>query len=264
MNRRNFIKRGLLYIPTVSIFVPTVVNATSRRKMLLAKRAIAAGGGGGGACPSGLQVSYKGENDLVDSQSGLDLTDDFTNVAYGTGHIGNAFSFDGTTFIRLSAADNAAFSFGAGVAKSFAFWAYWNTSTDFQTLFFKGDYGGGNEEYFFYRNASNYAEFALYNGGTPQAITSSPDTIPDTTWTFIVIMYDGAGTATISINDGTPRNTTSLSDGDNTGGNFFMGMSAAGTRFNGLIDEFQIYNKVLTAPEIATLYAAGAGKSCPA
>lgn len=48
MNRRNFIKKGLLYVPTVGIFVPSLAQAASRRAMLEAKRL--SGGGGGGGC----------------------------------------------------------------------------------------------------------------------------------------------------------------------------------------------------------------------
>lgn len=47
MNRRNFIKKGLLYIPTVSIFVPTVLQAASRRRAILAAKRPVGGGGAG-------------------------------------------------------------------------------------------------------------------------------------------------------------------------------------------------------------------------
>lgn len=72
MNRRAWIKKGIFVIPTVSIFVPTLIRGQAsmlkNSSYLASLKAQAAGGGGGGgfAEVAGVKASG-GNNNLVDS-----------------------------------------------------------------------------------------------------------------------------------------------------------------------------------------------------
>lgn len=83
MNRRNFIKKGLLYISTVSIFVPSLVQAASRRRAILASKKVI-GGGGGGPTNNHLKTIVAGVYvyDSVDNLPGAAAT---LTITGGTG-----------------------------------------------------------------------------------------------------------------------------------------------------------------------------------
>lgn len=229
-------------------------------ELLAIEPRIAAGGGGG--CPSGLAVSWKGEN-LNDSQGSHTLDDPFTDVTFSAAKINNGLEFDGSSFIRVDAADSASLSMGAGVAKSWSFWVKFDTLTDFTYLFFLGTYGGGDEQWECYLNATDQIVFQIYDsGGAAQPVISTP-TVSAGTFAHVVVTYDGAGSLKIYINGGAP-DTASISDGRDTAATFHMGMNSGGNgRFDGILDEIQIYTKELSAAEVASLYNSGSGRSCP-
>jgi hypothetical protein len=214
-----------------------------------------------GDCPADLAHSWKGNSSLADAQGGIDLTAGF-GVNYGGGKVGNGFSFDGSTFVRLDAADSASLSMGAGVAKSVSLWVKFNGMTAFQYLFFKGDYGGGNEEWECYLNATSNIVFQVYKpGGEAQQVISTVQLASGTT-NHLAFTYDGAGAAVLYVN-GTSTAAT-FQDGTNTTAGLFVGMNNGGNgRLNGVLDEFQIYTRSLSSGEVATLRNNDAGRSCP-
>jgi len=71
-------------------------------------------------------------------------------------------------------------------------------------------------------------------------------------WTFIAFTYDGTNSIGY---------INSVSDNESSGGTtefnrFRIGRNRSGsTYFSGAIDELRIYNRALTASEIASLYA---------
>jgi hypothetical protein len=214
-----------------------------------------------GDCPADIAHSWKGNSSLADAQGGIDLIAGF-GVNYGGGKVGNGFSFDGSSFYRLDAADSAGLSMGVGVEKSVSGWIRFNAMTAFQTLFFKGDYGGGNEEFDIFLNATSNLVFNVYKpGGEAQPVASTVQLAAGATNHF-VFTYDGAGNAKIYVN-GTVANVT-IEDGTNTASGFFIGMNSGGNwKINGVLDELQIYTRELTAGEVAALRNNDAGRSCP-
>ncbi len=106
------------------------------------------------------------------------------------------------------------------------------------------------------------------NGATQYIMAvSAGGSVPRNKWTHIVVTVDGSGNSmylngakiTPTYNKGTASVTSffsTVSDPDT----FRIGMlniSTTDTFYKGLIDEVRIYNRALTAAEVATLYKAG-------
>lgn len=100
------------------------------------------------------------------------------------------------------------------------------------------------------------------SGGTANSFTSSKQ-ISDNKWHLITLTYDQSvsGNATLYI-DGVLDTANPNSDvwASFTGQPIQIGlMSASGLRnYNGLLDDVRVYNRVLTAGEVSTLYNTGA------
>ena len=207
----------------------------------------------------------------VDSTTAnVDLTDNNT-VLFATGIQGNAAQFEEDTFEYLSAATSSDLIITGDL--SVAFWYKHETDLSNNTgwyVLFRGIDGGN----------SSYAIQHFINVGTPQWIflgfTAAAPTnninlrmnFTHTAGTFyhVVITYDTSETQTELFIDGTSITTTTNAGlTDLNGGNLELHMGSSpvpSEHFDGLLDEFGIWSKVLTQSEINDLYNGGLGVSC--
>ena len=188
-----------------------------------------------------------GENDLSDHNT----------VLYGDGRKSYAADFERDESEFLSVADNEDFSLG---------------DQDF-TLggWVKAESLAGSNKYIFakqdayrlyYDSTADRLKFTV-TGGT----SVTPDSAPSTdTWYFVVVWHDSVNDQiAMQVNDGTVFTTahsTGVTDNDH---DFALGgyvQSGSGSdQWDGLIDEFFFYSRVLTADECAWLYNGGAGRT---
>lgn len=127
-----------------------------------------------------------------------------------------------------------------------------------QCIVEKWDAGPANG-YFLRLNASNYLAFNVFSGTTSYGIDSSPRAIPGGMWTHVAGVYDGTG-LTMYHNDsggnGEPDPTALSPATAPTAGTTTLqiGKDYGANAFGGNIDEVRLYDRALSAAEIAILY----------
>lgn len=200
--------------------------------------------------PFGNIVSYwnfnSNSNDQVGSNNGSD-----TDVSYVSGLVSNAASFNGTSSkIRVPDSDDLSFP---STSFSISFWVYLNTTGVNQ--FFYGKRTLSVAEYQF-GYVSGELRFRLFGGTTANLLKfDQAYSLSVSTWYHIVVTYDNANLKLIV--DGANVPITQTTSGTFTGSQnttaplmISQAYENAVEWFDGLIDEFSIFNTDLSLPQI--------------
>lgn len=203
---------------------------------------------------------------FVDMYVGHDLTN--SGAAYGAvGQIGNAADFEDGENDHATRSDHVDFSFtdGAGTDEAFSV-SFWfkpeSVGSDF--LFAKasssnGEYYGGI--------VSNKARFHIYDANFANYLdaSSTEDDLTAGNWYHVVMTYDGSELDTgleIYVNNDL-QTVTRTSSGYTGMGNealdFTIARRDSDTTLDsdGIFDDFGVWNRELTAAEVASIYANG-------
>lgn len=190
---------------------------------------------------TGLMDTYELNANLLDS-TGTQHGSGTGGPVYGSGRYDKALVFDAVDdFVTLPApvANYSAITLAARVK--------WNGGANWQRIF---DFGNGTNQYLFL--APN-GRFAIKNGGAEQTLDISP--LPVGEWVHVAVTL-GANSGKLYVN-GALASTAAITI---TPANFnptlnYLGKSQypADPLFNGTIDDFRIYNRVLSAAEVAAL-----------
>ena len=183
-----------------------------------------------------------------------------TNGDYSAGKVQTwAGAFDGSSTYVYLGTTSTAFNFSGNVSETA--WIQTTKNNEWIATF-------QNNNPLFYMEVGSTTvtgashKFVVYlrtNAGTV-AIFNGVTTVDDGNWHFvgfsrnvstqIVALYvDGKVDATSTYSDTGPITTT--------GGNHTIGNTYSGFDFLGLINDVRVYNRVLSAQEIAALYSAG-------
>ena len=199
---------------------------------------------------SGLIAWWKAEDNAYDSVGGNNGTP-MNGATYGTGRVGQAFSFDGVNdYVEMPNSDSL--NFGANQPMSINMWVKRTSTSGSQIIFAKRPGCGAQVHYQLqWYEPNNWMTFCSTNG-FDNGVTTTVDKLPLNTWTFISITYDGA-MATMYIN-GNPVASHAMSF-DPVSVPLRLGgePSCGGQLFGGLIDEVKIFNRALSAAEVAKL-----------
>jgi hypothetical protein len=172
------------------------------------------------------------------------------------GKRGKALSFASSSFQYVDISDNAALT-PASITVSA--WvkptALPASSGDIIAIIAKRD-GGGTGGYILelYNNSGNQQIYWLAAGGTNPL--NFNNTLPVGVWSHIVITQ--SGTAGEMYLNGVSLGTATVDAIANVAVNLKIGARADGKYFDGSIDEVRIYNRALSATEVAALYNSGA------
>jgi len=133
-----------------------------------------------------------------------------------------------------------------------AAWVLWNGGGNWQRIF---DFGNGTGQYLFLtpRSAAGTLRFAIKNGGAEQALETSP--LPIGQWNHVAVTING-NTGSLYVNGvlaATSENVTIHPSDFNPVNNYIGKSQWPDPLFNGLIDEFLIYNYALSSAQIAEL-----------
>ncbi|MEI6346151.1 MAG: LamG domain-containing protein [bacterium] len=164
-----------------------------------------------------------------------------------SGKVGQALSFDGSTaYISLPNLDRQA-------PLTWSFWVKRARLGQANEDFFGGDSSGA---WGFGFNADN--TMFLTNVGINSV--SSTGAIADTDWHHIVVTYDGSDVSFYF--DGVLDSALSYSSGtyNSSGAAYAIGRVNVSAYFEGRLDEVRMYDRVLAAPEVRTLYQDSAAK----
>ena len=165
---------------------------------------------------------------------------------YSAGKIGLGLSLDGTDdYLTLP----------AGIAKSseitIAAWMMWNGSSIWQRLF---DFGNGTSEYFFLtpKSTSNRMAFTIrWNGIENTVDTAMPGA---GVWTHVAVTIGGGNMKLFVNGSQAASGATALRPSDIQPATNYLGKSQwPDPMFSGRVDEFLVFNRALTAGEIAML-----------
>jgi YVTN family beta-propeller protein len=212
--------------------------------------------GGAGKCKpcvaslSGMISWWAGEGDASDVIDGNDGALQ-NGAAFAEGLAGQAFRFDGADdYVEIPHSDSL--NLGPNQPMSVNLWVKRTSASGSQIIFAKGAGCGSQVHYQLqWYEPGNWLWFGS-TGGLANGVATTADKLPMDTWTFISITFDGA-IATLYIN-GAPVASHAMSFDPapvplRLGGE----PDCAGQLFGGLIDEAIIYNRVLSAEEIARL-----------
>ncbi|MES2474968.1 MAG: LamG-like jellyroll fold domain-containing protein [Verrucomicrobiota bacterium] len=190
---------------------------------------------------TGLMATYEMNSNLFDTTAAQHGTGN-GGLVYGNGRYDRAVVLDGMDdFVALPSAvtNHSAITIAARVK--------WNGGANWQRIF---DFGNGTSQYLFL--APN-GRFAIKNGGAEQILETSA--LPVGEWVHVAVSL-GANTGNLYVN-GALANTAAITLHP---ANFnptlnYLGKSQypADPLFNGTIDDFRIYNRVLTGAEVAIL-----------
>jgi hypothetical protein len=193
------------------------------------------------------------------------LTDNNT-VGQVAGIIGNAAFFVAADSRYLSHVDSADLSTG-NIDFTIAGW-FKATSLDVDSTLASQWLATGNQRSWrlWFHSAIGKMEFEVSDDGvTASAAVASSFGLPSTNvWHFIAGWHDSVNnTINISINNGLPTTLSyALGTFDSTG-TFDLGARGAGTNpWDGALDAFGFWKKVLTGSELTELYNLGNGKQC--
>ncbi len=108
---------------------------------------------------------------------------------------------------------------------------------------------------------SSVVNFTTGSDGTADGMSSTAGALPDQTWVHVAGVYDPAAPAPqkkLYINgmlNASKVNTRSLVYDTTATGDLYLGQNSRGAYFNGWVDDVRIYNRALSASEVAALAA---------
>lgn len=207
--------------------------------------------------PDGLLAHWRGA-DITDSAGGLTLT-----AMNGAGHalarIGKGFQFDGNDdhFARTAI---ASLPVGAA-ARTVLLWA--KTPRDLvnatESALFQ--YGSESDSHMFGLITSGNAPGRLYFYGHNADLAGSTVLRPDT-WYHLGVSYDGSNVS-VYVDGVAEASAARVLDTVPSAEGLNIGRRWPATRWQGLIDDVQVYARALDAAEIAAIHRAGGAGLCP-
>jgi Concanavalin A-like lectin/glucanases superfamily len=224
--------------------------------------------GGRSTLLNGLRVYYK-LGDLTDS-SGNSLT--LTNhggVTFTAGKVNNAANFVSASTQYLSHADAAPFQMGTGDF-SYALWIKFTATGTHAVL----DYGQAGNTAGYATDAVDFGsgavgfQIALSDGSRANYpfINTTHHNFNDGNWHLLVVTCSRSGNMVAYVDnvvEGSVSTSTATGSVNSTHG-FALGADYFGTYlFDGSLDEFGLWNRVLTSTEITHLWNGGAGTTYP-
>ncbi|MFA9262145.1 MAG: LamG-like jellyroll fold domain-containing protein [Undibacterium sp.] len=210
---------------------------------------------GTGRLDSGLKAYYP-----LDNGSGTTATDASTNGNNGTltngptwttGQIGGAVTFDGSDdYVGLPAK-----VFGILPRGTASFWVKGTNYTAGQHFIYEE--GAGFNNFAAVWPDSSSSSMTL-NVGSNTAINTTKTNFSTGTWYQIAINWDGT-TANVYVNGVLDKSVAHGYSASTTSGGLpqigrYLAGGSGGGYFNGSVDEFRVYNRVLSADEVGELY----------
>lgn len=197
--------------------------------------------------PKPIVYEFEGNANSSDGSANGTVTG---TPAYVDGVVGQAIQLNGTSSYVTLPAEHPMSDYEAITIST---WVKWNGGSNWQRIF---DFGKGTSNYMFLTpKRGTLMRFAIINGGS-EKVLDTPQ-LPVGQWTHVALTLGGGG-ATLYVN-GEAKATNSnvaIKPSDFAPNLNYIGKSqfASDPLFNGLIDEFSIYDYALSAAEIERVY----------
>ncbi len=195
--------------------------------------------------PTTGSLLYQFENNLTDTCGLQNATVTAGSETYRTGKFGNAFDFDGSTYLSISSALPFSSSF------SLSLWIYLDVTPSLSGIYFGGGYTGAGNGIAFYMNG---VAIDIYTSGQAQMF-GTQGSLSLNTWHNVVI------TRTYNTNwklylDGNLLATQTSYDltTDLSGTVQYLGANAGSYYFDGGMDQVRVFPSALTDNQVKLLY----------
>lgn len=205
---------------------------------------------------------------------GYDLTDNNStgNVASVNAQMGKGSTFVAASNNYLNRSHSSVANLVQTAGFTLTTWVNLTSKTIQMAIISKGSIGAASGNYSIaYIQSTDRFRAAVRVSGTVTLSANNFGSPSTGTWYFICVTVSAPGTLSISVNNGT-ANTTAISAPltNSTTNDFLIGsatdasnVEVAVNALNGSVDGVGFWNRILTASEIARLYAAGNGRQIP-
>lgn len=204
--------------------------------------------------------SYPGTGTTVNSLATPNLPGTMSNITYTSPY----FSYNGTSS-QISVADNSALEPGSGDWTMEA-WVYLSNNVGGKTILGRFNNGGGSADVSYSMRISNANAFAQMGDGSGNYINSTSYIMSLNTWTHIMYVWKNIATNTLEtyINGASIGSVShSLSSILNSTNPLYIGSYNGGEYsqwMNGRVGVTRLYNRALSAAEVAQNYNATKSK----
>ena len=169
-----------------------------------------------------------------------------------TSAYGGAYEFNGST-AEIDVGNNSLLD--GSTAFTLSAWIKPDDAGTIRRIF--GRWGGSNRKISWWRHTDNRIGLGTSSTGSDVSNLYSTETVT-TNWAHVAVTFD-AGTVAHYINGVAGGGSSSGKTPINTHDSaylvgFLTGGSPASRHFDGLIDDFRVYDRTLTAPEVAAVY----------
>lgn len=181
--------------------------------------------------------------------SGSGKTGTITGATWVPGKFGSCLSFNGSGYVNYGAATSLELT-----TMTLSAWIKTNFTGNYQVIINKQVSSTNRNYWFAIHSTTNVLLFYFYVGETNKTINGST-VVADGNWHHVVAVYDGS-LRYLYVDGKSDATPTSPGGNPNVGtSNVYIGAEAGITRFfNGLLDNVMIFNRALSAAEIAQLY----------
>jgi Concanavalin A-like lectin/glucanases superfamily len=205
--------------------------------------------------PAGLVSWWSGDRTADDVQ-GTNNGTLLNGASFRKGMVGPGFLFDGVNDV-VQVGDTP--SLKMTTATTLECWIYPTASRDECVI------ANREGEYEFGRFADGTIRWAFANTDPGWFWTTTGFVAPQRSWTHIAITYENGLITTYGngVQVHQYSGSGAIGDADPTLNDFRVGnRQAFPNRFPGIVDELKVYNRALSPPEVAAIYAAGSNGNC--
>jgi hypothetical protein len=209
-----------------------------------------------------LLAYYKLDEDVLDyGPNEYDGTN--SGVSFATGQVNNAGDFEESESDYISIGNISGLNFSGSTSLSISFWIKMESSVADMSILSKRNHVSPFEGWEVFITSTNKIRFSIGSNNTTDKLeVESTNTITDSTWTHVIITYNGSqlpSGVNIYINNTVESSLTTIQnnftgDSSNSYNASIGSRNNTTTFFDGLLDEVRIYNSVLTPSEREDIY----------
>jgi hypothetical protein len=206
----------------------------------------------------GYWAMDEGQGTIAGDMSGKGNTGDITSATWTDGKRGKALSFDGTNaYVSI----NGSGSSMNNISSSFTLstWVRFNSLNADRTYIIEKGSPNGSNFYIWWDAGNSRWDYGFRNSqNTLWKDHFYANTPALNVWHHVMFVFNDSGnTADLYLNGALVRNDAETDSPDYGGANLILGDDyplIANRRLNGQLDEVRIYNRALSATEVANLY----------
>ena len=226
-------------------------SATATKEITVLPRACA-------TPPEGMVAWLPGDNNVDELISGNDGI--FMNgTTFGTGMVDEAFSFDGVDdWVRIPSSPSLP---SGAEPRTIDLWIFTTTNSwavDQNTVFNTGT-PGNNTKSSFSLDMHLFPNMQFFGFGNDLFFNPG---VPLEGWVHIAITLDTTNTLTIYSQGVQVAQQTFALPYNTTVADYQLGIGPFGAFFDGLIDEFEVFDRALDPSEVLAIFETGAGGKC--